>query len=383
MKSTLLKILIPLLLLAAGLAGRQWLLAHAPEPATAQAAAFVPWVEVVMAEPARHAIELRVMGEIEAARELTLAAEVRGRVVSVAPGLQVGARFEKNAELIRIDDTDALQAVAAATADLARARAALDMTEAEAASARADWESVGQGEASPLARHEPQLALAQAALAAASTALEQAQTAHARCVIRAPYAGITVQRQVEIGAVVIHGQPLARVQSASEFEVRLPLSLAEFDLLGIKLGEPLPLLPVALSATLGAAEVHWSGRINRIEAALDPRDRTIFARAEILLESGPAPLTGMYVTGTILGPAMDDVTRLPRAALRGEGEVLVVDAEQRLRRRAVERVQILEDELFVRGLRRGERVCSVPPWIVSEGMSVRVAEPIQAPPAAR
>lgn len=373
MKSILMKFLLPLLLLATGLAGAWLLLRTAPTARAVEAPAFAPWIEIVTAEPAPHRIELQVLGEIVAARELTLAAEVRGRVVRAAPGLLVGASFEAGAELVAIDDTDARQAVAAAAAELARARAVLDMAEAAADSALADWEALGEGEASPLARHEPQRALARAGLAAGEAALAQAETALSRCTVRAPFAGATLHRMVEVGAVVAPGQPLARLQSARDFEARLPLSLAEFGLLGLQLGAPTPPLPVALAAEIGAGSAHWSGTLSRIEAALDPRDRTLFARAALDPDSGPSPPAGIFVRGVISGPLVSEVTRLPRAALLGMDEVLVVDAENRLRRRTVEPVQLLGDAAFVRGLRRGERVCSVPPPIVAEGMSVRVA----------
>lgn len=375
MKSVLLKILVPLLLLTAGVGGWWWLMRTAPVPASIPAEAFVPWIEVVSAQPAPYAIELRVMGEIRPARELTLAAEVPGRVVSLAPGLQIGARFEAGAELVRLDDADARQALAAAAAEQARARAALEIAEAEAVSALADWESLGEGEASPLARHEPQRALAEAQVAASAVRLDQAKTALERCVIVAPFAGSTVQRWVEIGSVLAPGQALARVQSALEFEARLPLSLAEFDLLGLRLGEALPPLAVELTAEVGGSRARWSGRLSRVEAALDPHDRTLFVRAELMLASESLPLSGLFVTGSIAGPQLTEVTRLPRGALRASHEVLVVDAENRLRRRTIELVQILEDDIFVRGLRTGERVCALPPPIVAEGMTVRVAAP--------
>lgn len=378
MKFPILKLLIPLLLLGAGFGGWWWLLRTGPQPAAIPAPAFVPWIEAVTAQPAPHAIQLQVMGEIRAARELTVASEVPGRVVSLAPGLQIGAAFEAGAELVRLDDADARQSLAAAIAEQARARAALAMAEGEASSARADWESLGEGEASPLARHEPQLALAEALLAASAVRLDQATTALERCVIRAPFAGVTLQRHVEIGSVLAPGQALAQVQSAREYEARLPLSLADFALLGLQLGAALPPLEVALTANVGESAVRWSGRLSRIEAALDPRDRTLFVRAELLLESGPLPLSGLFVTGTITGPQSEDVARLPRSALRGAGEVLIVDGENRLRRRAIELVQIVEDEVFVRGLRNGERVCVLPPPIVAEGMSVRIAAPAPA-----
>ena len=65
---------------------------------------------------------------------------------------------------------------------------------------------------------------------------------------------------------------------------------------------------------------------------------------------------------------------LPRAALRGDSQVLVVDAEGRPRFRDVEILRELRDEVVIRaGLSNGERVCISPLETVVDGMQIRVA----------
>jgi NADPH-dependent 2,4-dienoyl-CoA reductase/sulfur reductase-like enzyme len=68
------------------------------------------------------------------------------------------------------------------------------------------------------------------------------------------------------------------------------------------------------------------------------------------------------------------VAVLPRGALRGGSQVLVLDAEGRLRFRDVEVLRAQRDEVVIRsGLADGERVCVSPLETVVDGMAVRVA----------
>ncbi len=370
-----LKLVLPLLLVALGVAGRSWLLATGPQPPEAVAPHAVPLVQTARVHLAARQLDVGALGSVRPQRELTLAAEVGGRILWLSPALDLGGTFAAGEELARIDPTDAEQRLAAARAETARAAAALQMEEAAAASARADWAELGVGTASALARREPQVALARAAALAAEAAEAAAATARARCSLQAPIAGRTAARMVEAGAVIAPGAPLARLQSAREYEARLPLALADFDALGMGPEGPAAPLPVELRAQFGGAEIAWSAQLVALEPSLDPRDRTAWVLARLTLAPGePAPPAGLFVAARILGRVVEGVAVLPRAALRGEGEVLVVDAEQRLRRRDVGVVQRLADEVVVRGLAEGERVCVVPPAIVVEGMSVDVAE---------
>ena len=64
---------------------------------------------------------------------------------------------------------------------------------------------------------------------------------------------------------------------------------------------------------------------------------------------------------------------LPRSVLRGSDEVVVVDAEGRLRIRRVEILRRERDRVLVTGgLRSGEYVCEKPLSVTVEGMEVRI-----------
>ena len=83
---------------------------------------------------------------------------------------------------------------------------------------------------------------------------------------------------------------------------------------------------------------------------------------------------GLFVRAVIQGKLATAVAVLPRAALRGDSQVLVVDAEGRLRFRDVEILRELRDEVVIlAGLSKGERVCSSPLETVVDGMQIRVA----------
>ena len=65
--------------------------------------------------------------------------------------------------------------------------------------------------------------------------------------------------------------------------------------------------------------------------------------------------------------------QVPRSALRDDGHLLIVDAEERLRFRAVEPVRIATDVVFIDAeLEDGELVCISPIAVAVEGMPVRI-----------
>ena len=89
-------------------------------------------------------------------------------------------------------------------------------------------------------------------------------------------------------------------------------------------------------------------------------------------EGRPPLAVGMFVDAAILGRTVDDAIVLPRAALRGEDRVLVVDAQDRLTWRRVTVLRADRDTVIVgAGLRQGERVVLSPLEAPVEGMPVR------------
>ncbi len=74
----------------------------------------------------------------------------------------------------------------------------------------------------------------------------------------------------------------------------------------------------------------------------------------------------------IEGRRAEDITLLPRSAMRDGSRVLVVDAENRLRYCPVEVLRIHREDVLIRsGLEAGERVCISQLQTVVEGMEVQ------------
>jgi multidrug efflux pump subunit AcrA (membrane-fusion protein) len=89
----------------------------------------------------------------------------------------------------------------------------------------------------------------------------------------------------------------------------------------------------------------------------------------------PPLAAGLFVEAEIEGRTVSEVAVLPRSAVRGEDQVLIVSDDERLHFRTVEILRRARDEVIVTaGLSDGERVCISPLAVVTDGMRVRTAE---------
>jgi hypothetical protein len=139
---------------------------------------------------------------------------------------------------------------------------------------------------------------------------------------------------------------------------------------------------VTLSAEYAGERLSWTGHVVRTEGALDARTRMINVVARVDdpydREGGgqrpPLPV-GLFVDAEIEGRLVEDVFELPRAALRRDGQVWVVDEDDRLHVRRVDVLRSGRQYTWIReGLEPGEKVVTSSLEVVSEGMKVRVAK---------
>jgi hypothetical protein len=121
----------------------------------------------------------------------------------------------------------------------------------------------------------------------------------------------------------------------------------------------------------------------RSEGEIDPLTRmlVVVARVEDPYgrdeAQGAVPLAvGLFVDAVIEGRAVEQAVTLPRAALRGRDQVVVLDGEDRLRSRTVE---VLDRDgasvVIGSGVEAGERVVLTALENVGEGTRVRVIGP--------
>jgi RND family efflux transporter MFP subunit len=274
-----LKILFPLLVVAAGAAVALTLYLRRPEPEKRQPQQAAPLVRVHTVELTDVRLTVPSQGTVTPRTESTLVPEVSGRILEVGPAFAAGGFFGRGDLLVRIDPLDHRQAVIRARARVAEAELRLAREQAEAEVAAREWQELGaDGEPSPLTLRRPQVADAQAALAAAGADLELAERNLVRTEIRAPYAGRVRGKSVGVGQFVTTGTPLASIYAVDAAEVRLPLPGRELAYLDLPLGyrrapgQPAG-PPVTLQAEFAGRTHAWSGRIVRTEGEIDPRTR--------------------------------------------------------------------------------------------------------------
>ncbi|HSR53092.1 MAG TPA: efflux RND transporter periplasmic adaptor subunit [Acidobacteriota bacterium] len=384
---TVLKITLPLLVLAAAAGGAYLLIESRPQVETRPPEVIPPLVRTLTVQPESIQFRIPSQGTVAPRTQSDLVPEISGRVVEVSANLANGAFFEENEVLLRLDPRDYELAMVRTQAEVARAESRLELERAQAEVARKEWEKLGGGEPpSPLVVREPQLAEAQANLAAAQANLSQAQRDLERTVIRAPYAGRVRSESVDQGQYVTRGSPIARIYSVDFVEIRLPVPDEQLAFMSVPIDyredpsrRPGP--RVILRADFAGRQVEWRGRIVRTEGEIDPKTRMVHLVARVddpygRKVPGRPPLSvGMFVEAEILGRWASDVFVLPRAALRGQDEVLVVSPEDELffRRVGIERAE--GDTVVVRsGLEAGERICLSPLDSPTDGMKVRTRD---------
>ena len=145
---------------------------------------------------------------VEAVRQATMAAQVPGRVVDVR--VDVGDKVKQGQLLMRIDEREASQAQAGATAqataanaDLVNVRAAYERTKNLFAQKFVSQAALDQAEASWKA--------ARGRADAAQAGSGQAATAKSFTSVTAPFAGVVAQRLTELGEMASPGKPLLTI----------------------------------------------------------------------------------------------------------------------------------------------------------------------------
>ncbi len=388
-----LKVVSPILLLVAGAVGSVAMVRMRPEVETRPPERRPPLVRIAEVHFEDHQYGVKSQGTVSPRTESQLVPEVAGRVTWVSPSLASGGYFKAGEALLKIDPYDYQQAVIQARAEVARAKLRLAQEEAEARVARKEWSDLGSGEAKALTLRVPQLEEARAVLAAAEAQLDKTERDLERTQVRAPYVGRVREERVDVGQFVTTGAPVATIYSVDYAEVRLPLPNNELAYLEIPLDyrddprtNPGP--RVILRSDFAGKTFEWEGRIVRTEGEIDPSSRMVHVVAQVKdpyakgSHSERPPLAvGMFVEAEIEGRRANDVAVLPRSALRGRDEVLVVDGESRLRFRSVEVERTTDTEVIIAsGLEDGDRVCLSPLEAVTDGMMVRTLD--DADPAA-
>ncbi len=343
-----------------------------------------PLVQVtsVTLEPSQFLISAQ--GNVEPKRESDLATEIAGRISERSPSLVRGGFFAKGDILARIDDSDYQVVVDQLEASLALRESERKLAERNL-NRRKALADQGVASIAELDTSESQLQVTEAGVREIEAQLKRARLDLDRTKVVAPFSGRVRDVHIEVGEFVGRGASVALVYGTKVAEIRLPISDQDLAYLPFSLGYVYDSsggtpVEVLLSAQIAGKTVVRKATVDRVEGEIDRRSRMIavvasltdpYARTSRGL-SAFAP--GLFVEGQIKGKALPAVSRLPREALRGEDQVLVLGNDERLHLRKVTVARIDRDEVLIeKGLFAGERVCVSVLEAFTDKMQVRVS----------
>jgi RND family efflux transporter MFP subunit len=331
-------------------------------------------------------ITVEAQGEVRPKREIIVAPQISGRVTYVSPDFVDGGFIKRGQVLVRVEPADYELAVVRAKSIVASAEQGLAREVAEAQLAQQDLADLGLTDASPLARREPQLAEARAALDAAKAQLAEAELSLNRTAVIAPFDGRVRDRMADIGQFVSPGQSLGNIFATDVVEVALPLKDADLGQLGLPIAfsasaqEPGP--KVEFTATVGGKPRTWVGEIVRTGAAINSQTRQINVFAELKdpfgagADDGAPMAPGLFVNARIQGETLGNVMIAPRASLRGDDRLFIGDPKTgKLSIRTVDVAYSDRDGAYLRsGVEPGELAVTSPIQAAFDGMSITVLE---------
>ncbi len=377
------KVFTPVLILVVAVIGAVVMLANRRQlqPASPQAAPIA--VRVIEVTPGPVQLKVHAQGTVSPRTETQLVPEVSGNVTWISADLVAGGYFERDEELLRIDERDYRAAVQRAQATLSRAQADYELArfELERSSGLFEQDLISRSDYENNIRTAR---VAEAALSDARLVLQTAQLDLARTSLKAPFAGFVRTEQVDVGQFINRGSSIAEVYASDLLEVRLPIADQQLAYLNVPIeqrGElPEEFAPdVTLTAQFAGQMQTWSGKLARTEAQIDPGSRMVYAIARVRADDQAntiAPPVGLFVQAEIEGIAEDNVVVLPRSAIRNENQVLIVDTENRMYFREVDVLRVYRDDAYIRGgLAAGELVIVSPLQTVVNGMRVQPLTP--------
>lgn len=369
---TLLRIIIPLVILAAALGGFSAMLANRSEPPKVEVHKHTQSVRVSTVKKDKVPVMIASQGLVESERSSVLAAEVGGRVIKVSDKFKAGELFEDGEIMIELDAADYEAALTQAEATAADARLSEANEKARAEQAIRDWQKLAANEKpTDLATRKPHLESATARVKAADAAVVKARRDLERTKVKAPYKGRLRAKFTELGSFLAPGARVAEVYSVGSYEVRLPVSLDDFAFLpdGMAGAE------VTYHANVGGAMKSWTGKVKRVEGEVDRSSRSAYVVAEVH-DTGPddpVMKPGLFLKASVKGRTIENVIPVPRKAFLDESRVLVVTPEDAVTFRTVKVLRGDATRQFVaEGLKDGERVVVSALGAPVEGMTVEV-----------
>jgi len=324
-----------------------------------------PLVTVLEVRPAEFADVVTFSGAIAARDEAAISAEGEGGRVA-ALFVDVGDRVSRGQVLAKIDNSLIAPQVASLEASLEESKANAAVAEAEYRRAQA-VASIGALSQQEIERRGAAAVAAASKVKVVTSQLAEARARLGRTEVRAPFDGVVLTRNAEVGQLASPGAgPLFRVGRRGSIEMRG--NVAERDLPRLKVGQ-------AARVRVTGVDQAFEGEVRLIGAVIEPSTRLGSVRIELREHRDLRP--GAFARGEVeTGRGSRPV--IPQTSVMSDGSgnyVYLVGANEQVERREVRIDGSRVDGLIVAaGLEGGERLIETAGPYLRVGEKVRVAK---------
>ncbi len=324
----------------------------------------------------------RYSGNIEPFSQVDLAFKVGGYIQEIRQvrgvdgrmrNIQQGDRVAKGTVLARVRESDYVDKVNQAKAQLAQTKVASEQ-------AKLDFDRASNLYASQsLTKPEYDAAKAKldsslAALEGANAQLSEAEMAREDCSLKAPMEGVLVKRMIEVGALVGPGTP--GFVLADTTSVKVVFGVADVLLATLRVGNFINITSEAFGAR------QFRGQVSAISPSADPKSRVFDVELKVpnpRQELKPGMIAALQLPGEKLAAPVPVVPLSaivrPKDDLTGYA-VLVVEEQggkQVAHARKVRLGEVYGNTIAItEGLGSGERVIVAGATLVTDGEAVRI-----------
>jgi RND family efflux transporter MFP subunit len=372
----ILKKILPFLIIFAGLFLLVFMTMLRPKPEKEEREILLPIVKTTVYSPQNIKMDVEGSGVVRSSLSINLVSQVGGTITTVSSNMKEGGFFKKGEVLFQIDLREYELRVQSAQAEVKRQELALAKEEAESELARKEWESFNKNNnstPSDLVLRTPQLESARSSLEAAVASLKLAELNLERTVIRAPFTGRVATRFTGKGQFVGAGTNLASVYSQEVMEV--VVSIEDNRLRWLDLNNKKS--PVAtVSGSFSGKESEWIGKVKRVAAQLDERNRLpriIIEVPEPYKTDNPPLIPNMFVQVKMEGIEIENSFLVPEKHIHDKS--LYIEKDGLLEIRKIETSGFLgENAVITEGLKENEKVVISPLSNPVNGMKVKGEE---------
>tara|TARA_E500000178_G_scaffold344694_1_gene393369 strand:+ start:978 stop:2141 length:1164 start_codon:yes stop_codon:yes gene_type:complete len=342
-------IICALLVLIALLAARI-LIATAPEAERKRPPRQTLLVETLQTRIQNETVKIEVAGTVIPAQEIELRTPVNGKILWTSDQFIAGGRVKKGEVLVQLDTNNYTLAIENANAGLAQAQFEYEMELGRQDIAKREWALLKADDATEqeraLALRIPHLKASKAALASAKARVRRAELDLGRTTLTAPFNALVRSRYTSVGTQANPQTLLARLAGTDVYHIEASIPMDRLKWISF---------PGSRATVHSASGGTYQGTVIQLTGSLETRGRMVRILIAVNDPWGAETpiekplLLGEYVETIVEGSTLENVTRIPRRALR-EGNVVWLDTDGKLDLQPVEVLFRESDSILVRGL---------------------------------